>query len=348
MLNALGLIFIALIVLVGFFVVRTVRRKQADTPKDQSLDTLIDVLPPVFLDLDESARDRWHNLDTLNAYENLLTRAGFESHGYFTSYAAMADIEVSLWNHPQKGFVMAFMEASVDEVKSLEVFTDVFVRFDDGSSLTVSNIPQDHPLPRPDNSPMIHETSFKIQDLFASVKTHIPEGRKIRPVKQVKAFYQQHFEHYSAWLWQEEQLRSPEVKAIAASLGITLDGELIDELIAHGRAERSDLKSQSIVDAFARQTSMSETQWEAVCDRLVVVHDEMGASEIADCCYDLFEEVDEALAEALDRLANADVLQDPLRQFHDLMSGHALAESLRRVANINKPIRAEIYLAAQS
>jgi hypothetical protein len=348
MLETLGLIFIALIVLVGFFVVRTVRRKQADRPQDDALDTLIDVLPPVFLELDESSRDRWHNTDTLDAYENLLKRAGFESHGYFTSYAAMADIEVSLWNHPQKGFVLAFMELSLDEVKNPDVLTDVFVRFEDGSSLTVSNAPNEHPLPRPENSRLVHESSRKIQDLFAAVKAHIPEGRKIKAVKQAKPYYQQHFEHYSAWLWQETQLRSPEVKALASTLGITLDDELIEELVAHGRTQRSDLKSQSIVDAFARQTSMSESQWASVCDRLVVVHDEMGANEIADCCYDLFDEVDEALAEALDRLANAEVLQDPLSKFHDLMSGHALAESLRRVANINKPIRAEIYLAAES
>lgn len=345
MLETLGVLFLVLILLVGFFAIRFYLRVKSAVVDAAPISALVDVLPPFQCILDESARDNWQGVAALDENEALLEKSGFECHGYFTSYAGAADIEIALWNNPLKGIVVAFMEASAEGSETSDLISDVFVRFDDDTQLTINNGPDPDILPRPDHSPLVHIPSKNLKDLFAALKTHVPAGKKIRPVKQVKAFYQHCFEQYSAWLWQEPQLRSPEVRAIAEKIGVELTDETIAGLREHARAENVDATSQSIVEGFARQTSMSVAKWEQVCDRLVVVHENMGANDIADCFYDLLDDMDENFEAVLDTLNNDGEGLDALALFHQLASDHTVSDTLSRVARVHQPLRAEIYLA---
>jgi len=345
MLETLGILFLGLILLVGFFAIRFYLRVKSVVNDAASISTLVDILPPFQCILDESGRENWQGLDELGKNEALLEKSGFENHGYFTSYAGDALIEVALWNHPLKGIVVAFMEASGEDIETTGLISDVFVRFDDDTQLTINNGPDANILPRPEHSPLIHVSSSVLQDLFAALKTHVPPGKKIRPIKRVKTFYQRCFEQYSAWLWQEPQLRSPQVKAIANKVGVDLTDDIIAELREHARVENVDAISQSIVDGFARQTSMSVDKWAKVCDRLVVVHENMGANDVADCFYDLVDDIDENFEATLDALENKGEDFDALALFHTLARDHTVIDTLSRVASVRQPLRAEIYLA---
>jgi len=345
MLETLGMLFLGLILLVGFFGIRFYLRVKSVISDAAPISALVDILPPFQCILDESGRKNWQGLDELDKNEALLEKSGFENHGYFTTYAGDALIEVALWNHPLKGIVVAFMEASGEDIETTGLISDVFVRFDDDTQLTINNGPDANILPRPEHSPLIHVSSSALQDLFAALKTHVPPGKKIRPLKQVKAFYQRCFEQYSAWMWEEPQLRSPEVKAIANKIGVELSDEIITELREHARVENVDAISQSIVDGFARQTSMSVAKWAEVCDRLVVVHENMGAKDIADCFYDLVDDIDENFEANLDSLENKGEDFDALALFHTLAKDYTVLDTLSRVASVRQPLRAEIYLA---
>jgi len=348
MLEALGILFIALIVLVGFFAIRFYLRIKNAFADSQLIEPLINILPPLELDLIDSQRQRWSDLRALDAHESLLAQSGFALTGYFNSLLGLAEIELALWSHPKNGIVVAFMEASAEGVTSEGVYCDVFVRFNDGSNLTISNAPSGYALPRPEHSVLIREESQDLKHLFVSLKANIPQGKKISPVKQAKSVYVRCFEDYSDWLWQEEQLRSEELSAIAKTLKFKLDDEAIESLLAYAHSERCEIRSQTVIDAFARQSNLSIEKWEQIRDRLVVVHEGMGGLEIADCVYALIPEVEESLEEALDELGEEDVLDDALQAFTVTLKNFHLLDAVKRIAQIRQGLRAEIYLAPKA
>jgi len=75
------------------------------------------------------------------------------------------------------------------------------------------------------------------------------------------------------------------------------------------------------------------------------VHENMGAKDIADCFYDLVDDIDENFEANLDSLENKGEDFDALALFHTLAKDYTVLDTLSRVASVRQPLRAEIYLA---
>lgn len=349
MLQILGALFVVLLAVAGFFAWRFYRGAKNLVSGGQDLYTLISVLPPLHIDLEQGNAQDW-TAPQRDDDEQSLLQAGFEHTGYFKTNIAEAMVLISLWNNPKRGIAAALMEAQSysddDQAPAFSSYAaDVFVGFSDGGSLTVTSNKDLGILPRPPQHLTVSAPEKDIKHLFSLLKPNLPAGKKIRVAKDIKALYIKLFEEGSAWVWQADQLRSTSCQDLMNTLGVKLDDQLLQQLLDHARMALNERISERVLLRLAQAKSLSAASWEQVRERLVVVHSNMHAEDLSECLYALLPDIDEAAEAELEDFASKGQLDQPLEVFAATLTRLKGAQEVKRFAKIKAPVPALIYIS---
>jgi hypothetical protein len=151
-------------------------------------------------------------------------------------------------------------------------------------------------------------------------------------------------QEYAGWLYQKPQLQSTEVQALFEQVNITLDDELLTELVNYGQEQRSYLLREQIIERVAQHTKLTAGQWEKIRDRLVVVHCKMTVSNVCDALYELvsYEKL-ETIEDELESLRDENKPCKPLELFEKLVK-QAVAPMPKCFAVLDKPARASVFV----
>lgn len=348
-LQILGTAFLIIILLIAFFVFRFYRKiKHAVSGLGGDFITLLGILPPIQLQLEQSSGDDWINLERRQCDEQQLRQLGFDHAGYFHSYIGDGEAFISLWGNTAKGISIALMEARSDAGDSEPISAyaaDVFIYFSDDSSLTISNNKDGGSLPRPDAHRFVYSDGDDIKALLGVIKSELPSNKKVKAIRDVEHLFRDMFELASEYLWQEQQLRSEKLQQMIEPLGIELDDELVAQLLDHARTELSELTSSRIRRRISQQASMTAAKWEQIRDRLVVVHDRMQGCELVECLAEILGHLSDDEEQRLEEISELEGIEQPLRLFQQKLLELQGTRSVKRIASTELPVAAHVYLA---
>jgi len=314
----LGVLFLIVILIVAYFGGRFFWRiKKGMDFSSGPFAQVITALPPINFCLERSSKKEWENQTRINEDSQLLLKLGFIDEGMYETYMGNVTGLLSLWHHPSKHINVAVAEVHSHDDTGIDpiYFADIVVAFN-GGVFTLTNNPQPHNLPRPEGMPMKVVNSDNLKVLLSQVGKNYPKNRKVKPVSSFKDFYVEQSQQYNKWVWQEEQLKSPELEALFAPLNIKFEGELLTELLDYARSEESELLEETVLKKLSQQPSLSAEKWEEIRDSLVVVHEKMTASDIMHVMYRIY---------GYDKV---EIIEDELEEFSETSDGINPFESL--------------------
>jgi len=343
-LQILGGIFLLVLIVVAYYAWKIRRFFRKLNVGDGDFSTLTNILPAMELELEPADLSQWLKRDQLIEQENELRRLGLVHEGYYLTYTHLAEIRISLWHYKHALCCALYEGVPNGDVDNTNFSFECIVKLDDGSTLCVSNSEFALNLPRPPQHPIITTDLHSPAKMMALLKQRLPAGRKVQAINSCRHFLVDSFEEMNEWLWQEQQLRSPQVAALVEPLNINLDDTLIQSLLEHGNELRDDLRSHQVIRRFAEKSKVSAAQWEDIRERLVVVHNDMSKCSLIAAIYDMSVGLSEAQEDSLDELENSVESWQPLNKFQEIRQQLGVAQHAKRVGTLTKPVAAEIYL----
>jgi hypothetical protein len=320
--------------------------------KNRGYATMLSVLPPIRLMLGKSTPAQWCRRDQFDRYEQTLRKAGFTHGEYLATEHGQLTVQLSLWHHPNSGLMCTIIESvkSITETKKkgandARFYVELGVRFSDGSTLVATTNSSAGLLPRPVQHLQIKCEKDDLHALFAVLKERLPKNKKIQPVNDVKSVFIAQCEQYSEWLWREGQLRSSQMRAAAEKLNVKFTEDMIEQLLELAGYELSERYTQRILTQFEYHNKMDAANWERYREKLVVVHELMRPAEVISCVYELVPQVKEQFEEELEAFSELSSTGEPVKAFHHFLKKASAGQAAKRVARLENPINAEIYLA---
>lgn len=347
-LEIVGIVFLVILAVVAFYVFKFYRWLKLSAGDINELMAIQTVLPPINFEIHEAPEAVWRSTERLQADRRWLQQAGFVHAGDFDTVMGQVEALISLWSHPELGFGCAIYECSVyleDQDSHQVVYQgELFARFEDGSSLTVANSKQAETLPRPAAHALQVVDSEELAVAYETLSAAIAKRPKVAPIGDMVSTFTHFVSDYNSWLWEEPQLRSPEVSSLIAQLGIAMDDALIERLLAYGREEKSELLSARVLQRLAAKADMTAAKWERLRERMVVVHAQMSADELIDKFYLLLGEVCEKDEARIDAIAELEHIACPVTLFSTRLSQLKSANRIKLVAKMEKPVLSYVYI----
>lgn len=339
-LEILGVIFLIVICVVLKFVWKIYRLTKLHENSDIS--TAISVLPSQYMELEPSGKEDWQEKEQLAYMESELKRLGASNVGYYCVYSGYATIRIAMWDYKQKAVIAIYEAFSEQDKKNVSFIYEVACKLEDGSLCITSN-PHAAYDNRPQNHKMVFNEAKSIIDFIRSIKSQIPEGKKLFRIKDPKEFFTESYEATAEWAWRPEQLKSDKTQQTFASVGVDVSEELMEQLIEMGTSYSIEVNVNRARRRLARQSKMSVSQWEKVRDQLVFVNEKMQVEHLIDAVYDLASDLTEQQEQVLDGFQEkTKELTDPIGAFQMLLQ--ALNLKAKRITSMNSPVKTEVYL----
>lgn len=344
-LEILGVIFLIFLLIIAFFGWKFYRGyKNIVTSCNSDLFTVLSVIPPIQLELEAGSLQNWKNQQQLVNDQAQLEKLCFTHKGYFCVEHDLSTIQVSLWQL-KNSISVAIQEGVANDCEdSAKYNIDAVVMLNDGGSLSVSNSEFSDLLPRPEKFRLVRTESQNIIELLALVKSSVPSELKPIAIKDTRVIYKECYEEMMEWLWQEPQLRSEKIQQVLSPLNIEVNDELIEQLLEHADSCLSEIHSERALKRLAQTPSISAAQWEDMRDRLIVIHDKMNAQSLTENLYEMIGD-NEDHEELLDQLSKKKTINHPIQTFNEFFQRLQLDQGHRRIATLQKPVAAEIYLS---
>ena len=348
-LQILGGIFLLILLVIGYFVFRFWRGiRRALEASSGDFAKVIEILPPIFLELDSLPDSEWRSKDAIKQDKKLLTAAGFHHEGDYKTFHGLSEMHLSVWKHPKNQIAVIIIEGFVPDDDSVPVayLHDVCLKGQVGA-FTLTNSTQGALLPRPKKYPYVIQEDKSLRDLLSSLKQHIPSNFKPVPFAKATDLYKVGAQEYAIWLYQREQLVSEKIERLFEPLQLKLEGELLDQLVEYGQEEASRFHSENIVKFISERTKMSAGQWEQIRDRLVVVHAKMSGQNVCDALYQLvnYEQLD-SIESDIEAASESKEAVDPFKLLDELTK-KADAVLPKCIATLSKPMPAKIFIGIE-
>lgn len=342
-----GGVFIVVVLVVAYLAWRfsASRRLKGE---DAVLDAVNTLLPEVELNLESSSPSEWLNKNLLERDEAKLEKSGLIHKGYFVFQSTNSTTEISLWQYQETvAIALTNILPGVDCEDSnnaiSEYSVEAMVKLDSGGTVCVSSSESAERLPRPSEHKMVKVASQDVFKLMHMLKDNMPEGTKVVPLKDCKEFFTATYEAVSGWLWQEAQLRSKGLQiSIEDALDVELTDSLEDQLVAQGQSNLSCVYSSRILKRLSQSPQMTDSKWDGMREKLVVVHEKMDAQDISDVLYRLVTDMTEDQEDMVDEFVELGEVDDPIASFSELME--SLNPGAKRIAKMQRPVVGEIYL----
>lgn len=301
------------------------------------------IIPPMRIRLRPDNGYAWHDEEHVQAVGDDLAARGFVRIGTFSSEPPTAPIEA--WHDPQQSIY-----AAICEHPTSGIWLDVLSLGQDGSSFTVTSGPGDQ-LARP--------TDFQLERMpgaaTADVVSHFLENRPDVPVQQTSA---ESFPAAFESLWErmmdfrleqgaptEEEIR----RLCVAEGGDDPQVETVGEIREMWQSQINDELERKIRESFLQSSSYSALEWDRMRDRVVFIHDDLSAEDLASLLEIAWEHnVDDDLDnsyEALEERAAELLSESPGRQAFEAMNNdQESAMRFEKIGAVTQPVAADVYL----
>lgn len=345
-LQILGVIFLILLVTAGYFAFRFWRSiKRAISGTDTDFGKLVSVLPPIFFELEKISSEDLENKHHFKQENELLAKNGFLNEGLFQADMSAVEAHISIWRHPKKHITVTLYELiNHDQPDNDPIYyCDVILKTDSGAVALTSHS-EDKLLPAHPNFPIVQQPGATLPELLKSMKNAIPNGASLRPVANAKQDFLDMTRTYNAWLWEEAQLLSSEMRKIYNLLKIDMNDDLLSELREFARGSENEVIQERIIKQLSKNPKISAAQWEDIRDRLVIIHEKMTAADAATSFYELFEYEDISPFENdIEQLIEQPQQLDPFQLIQTCCDQWNLALP-KRIGRLSSPVKAEVYL----
>lgn len=340
-LEVLGIIFLVVILVIGFFGWKFYRYVNSESNSDISV--AISVLPSQLMELEPSNQEEWKEKERLVNIERDLKKVAADHVGYFCVHSGYAIIRISIWSFKGQAVAVIYEACTEQDEENVSFIFEVACQLGSGSQCITSN-PHAIYESRPDNHRINFNESASILDFLKALKTEIPAGEKIQKISDSKQFFMDCYYDTTEWSWREAQLTSDKTQQVLSSVGVNVTDDLMETLVDFGRTFSIDVNTYRVRRQLAKSSTMSIERWEKIRDKLVFVSEQMQVDHIVDVIYDIAGELTETQEKVLAGFENnTDDLVDAISAFQMLVQSMNI--KIRRVAKVDEPIKTEVYIS---
>lgn len=348
-LQILGIAALALPPVAGFFGWKLYAKSKAADKLGADFEKALTVLPQLELNLQPSAIESWVDDSRIKTNEIALREAGLVHHGYFVNRTSLRKLQVSLWQFKNSLTVALcenqFESENVDDDVHTQYSCHAIVRLNNGATLRVTNSQVAAQLRFSSENPVIVTSEVDPIRLMRMIKSHLPTDVKLVPIQDCQASFIHAYECQSHWLWQAEQLRSAEVQNLLEEQGIEVTDALLHQLEQHGQSFLSQIYSHKILERLGQTPNMSPAQWQEIRGKCVVIHEKMSAEDLSSALFQTLTDLTSAQTKELESLGDGGPIRDPIMSFQGYLDSFSNGAATKRIAKMQQPVRAEIYLA---
>ena len=347
-LEIFGVIFLVVLVIAAYFAFKVYRWFKQSGWGESDYGSVWDVLPPIRMEFIKYPHPDWINLERVRTDCEMLKKAGFIDCGTYETTMGQAASILHLWVNKKNGLYAILMEArtypeGLDE-PICDYASELLMCFADNSTLLLTNNRHANALPRPEHHRSVMIEAQTIKELFPHLKPNIPKGIKVKPVINPVNAVINFCNEYHSWLWEEAQLRSPEISELFQMLKIEVTDEMIEQLLETAEYEKTLALSDDIVKRLSKSSGMTADKWESLRERLVVVHDKLNANQLVDCFYDLLDVQDDKELDMIDAIGDMTSIHSPVEVFSEHLAKLKRSSSVKRLATTREPVAAHVYV----
>ncbi|GEM_PF-2396349 len=233
------------------------------------------VVPPMQVRLRPDNNYEWRDQAQVHAVGDELAERGFTRIGTFNSEPTTVPLEA--WHDPQQSIY-----ATICEDADTGIWLDVLSLGEGGSSYTVSSGPGDQ---------FVRPSEFQLEHLPGGTPTDVlSRFFENRPDCQARPTSAEGFPAVFEDLWQRMmnvriEQGPPSEEEIRQLCHVQGDAELQLEMVERIRemwqSQISDAVERQIREAFLENSQLSALEWDRLRDRVVFVHDDLTAEELA-------------------------------------------------------------------
>ncbi len=241
--------------------------------------------------------------------------------------------------------------AVVYEHEKAGVWTDLVSRYEDGTSVTYATTAQGGGLDQRPGHSISRHPELGPEALYRKLLAERPQ----RPLKQIaptdfKPTFEKAYADEMDWRNSRGGPTEEELRAVAAASGREMNEEELAALKQQLAQNAAAALEESLKERFVESTTMSAREWEAVRERVVIVHDRMTKEMVGSAFYNWQVDEDEEWEEDEDEDEEADrpVPDGPPRQaFATLNESLPSERRFRKLGEVKEPVEADVYVGPE-
>lgn len=338
MLEVFGIIFLSIIaiilLIVGIFFFKAFRQ----TASYQKAAAIIEGIPQENITLRQLDEIPWKNPDAIDYNASQLKNNGFE---FLNNYII-----------PELGGVrmMAFAnnennaQAVIYEHPENMTWVDIYVPYQDESSLSISSVPEQGQLSRPEKHKMIARAGADTSELLSLLNSNIED----KPTLSItSANFGKNFENLYAeeikWRKSEGNFSEDDLQKIAKNSGVKLSKKDIEitQMMMQGDDDDVYELEEKCMSIFSEKTKLNVAQWEKIRDYLFIIHEKMSNDEIIDIALSNIDDLDEGFEDEFYKHEESSL---PPRELFTLLNEKLPeAKRINKLDEITSPLSADLY-----
>jgi hypothetical protein len=343
-LQVFGVIFLLLVVLL-IVVVLTIRAKIRGFVRNLEgiAKTLAAGNTPARVHLRPMAVPSWENLEAVEAQVEPLSALGFVQGGSY-QVDEMEGLAIQAWFNAERGVTAVVYEHPV-----AGVWTDMVTRYQDGTIATFANTGQGSGVDHAPGHVVERFPGIGSAELFERFLADRPDRPWVTPSPDafVDAFEKAYADEMD-WRNSRGGATEDEIRRIAQLSGETYDEEVVQATRRMAEARAAVQLDEAIRERFLAEATMSAAEWEAVRDRVVVVHDRMTQDTFAEAITQSFDGEYDWDADGLPQIDRDDPGKSPRRLFAEINAGFGDGRRCRKLGVVHQPVEADVYVAPET
>ena len=345
----IGIAALIILPIAAFFAWKIYSKNKADEKLNTGFDRALIVLPQLELNLQPSNIESWVNDAQLKTNEISLREAGLVHQGYFVNRSSMRKLQVSLWQFKNIMTVALCENQQESENYEEELRADYscqsIARLNNRSTLSISNAQNAQRLPSSAEHRVVGTTETDPIVIMRLIKSHIPSDAKLVPITNSQQLFVDAYEGASHVVWRSEHLYGNDVISLLEENSVQTNEALLTLLQSHGDSFMSQIYSYKVLERLGNTPNMDAVHWEAIRGKCVVVHEKMSAEDLSSALFQTLTGLTSEQEKELESLGSGGPISDPITSFQEYLDSFNNGDkTTKRIAKMQQPVRAEIYL----
>ncbi len=210
----------------------------------------------------------WKDPERARAETSQLTALGFQPAGSY-NVEEMDFLRIEAFARPGD-----YLYAAVYEHDKAGIWTDLVCRYQDDTSLTVTNNREGSEMDQRPGHGNIYDPGASVEKIYQRILQERP-NRAMLPVSaaEFKPVFEKAYADSMDWRNSRGGATEDEIRAIMAATGQEVDEETVAEIRKAKENEAFSNMQETLREKFEEETSLSVPEWERVRDRLLFIYD---------------------------------------------------------------------------
>ncbi|MBD3177803.1 MAG: hypothetical protein GF320_21730 [Armatimonadia bacterium] len=294
---------------------------------------------PTRLHLAAAPEPEWYHADDVAAASGALASLGFRDAGCFVP-DEMPSLTLRGFHRPDDSAY-----AAIYDMHGVGTWVDMVIRYQDGSSLTVTNAPEGEDIDSPPEAEKVWLRGATTEAVEAKLR-ELAEDTPRTPVSS-DAFvtdFERAYAQEMDWRNLRGGTTEEEVRRTALASGERLSEATLDEMVDTYSQAAVDGLSEAALETFLRDATFTGAEWERIDGRFTVIHDRMPMEQVrqaAEAWLPVFRWEDDEIPwpELPD-----DLQGHPRAAFAFYVQHFEDAADLEHLGEVSAPLPADIYV----